>query len=160
MRRINDGFNNVAHLHDLDPRYDRENDDVRDRVEFGEAPQREWIPRGTRIRSASTPPKGTWQAAVRRWMKRNPGRSYKACADAVAGMGHAGVTRAMVSEVMRQQPKPAKKTKKAKPMAVRKAVPQYRPYVPQPRPPELPLVKIRYCDGCGLAISESGACRC
>ena len=62
MRRINDGFNNVAHLHDLDPRYDRENDDVRDRVEFGEAPQREWIPRGTRIRSASTPPKGTWQA--------------------------------------------------------------------------------------------------
>ena len=157
MRRINDGFNNVAHLNDLDSRYDRENDDVRDRVEFGEAPQREWIPRGTRIRSASTPPQGTWQTAVSSWMKRNPHCSYKACAVAVVGMGHTGVTRAMVSEVMRQQPKPAKETK---PTAVRRAVPQHRPYVPRPRPPELPLVKIRYCDGCGLAISESGACRC
>ncbi|HEX7301498.1 hypothetical protein [Lentzea sp.] len=158
MRRINDGYNNVAHLHDLDPRYDRENDDVRDRVEFGEAPQREWIPRGTRARKTAATPKRRWHAAARAWVERNPQAGYKACAAAMVRMGYVGVTKATVSELMRQKPEPAKK--KAKPKAVRRPVPQYRPYVPAPRPPEPPRLKVRYCDGCGLAVSESGACRC
>ncbi|SDF41821.1 hypothetical protein SAMN05216553_101540 [Lentzea fradiae] len=193
MRRINERFDNVAHLHDLDPRYDWENDDVRDRVEFGENPQREWVLFGTRGRQAPRQQasrqriprqqaprqrKEGWVEAVHNWMKRNPHSSYRTCAAALTGMGYAGITRAKVASVLNEQPpkptaksqpksadkkplkpaakKPLKAAKKAKP----RTVPQYRPYVPRPRPPEPPLVKIRYCDGCGLAVSDSGACRC
>ncbi|GLZ31153.1 hypothetical protein Lesp02_33410 [Lentzea sp. NBRC 105346] len=62
-------------------------------------------------------------AAMRRWLKDNPGTNFRDCVDALD-----------LSETL-----------------------AWRPIVPPPRV-ELPPPK--YCDACGMAIAESGVCRC
>lgn len=168
MRSINDWYDNSAHRGDLDPRYDPENDEVRDRPEFGEAPQREWIPRGasgvrgsdsarrrSTVRKKAATSSTDWRGAVRTWLKLLPAGSYIKCRDAVRRAGYPGVTRKMVAEVARQMQaseygkKPKKATQRHRPR------PQSRLSAPEPAP-----VRRDVCDGCGLVVSELGYCGC
>ncbi|WP_433716805.1 hypothetical protein ACQP2U_22645 [Nocardia sp. CA-084685] len=97
---IDDWYQDRAHRGDLDPRYDFENDDVRDPIQFGELPQREWAIQPARPRCRTpTMASTSRQAYVRRWLTENPNGSNLTCRDSAHGSGFTAVTKKMVSDV-------------------------------------------------------------
>jgi hypothetical protein len=117
MRGIGDWYGNYAHRSEREPRYDPANDDRPDRVEFGESPQQEWRPRGSRRRHFDpyrrTRQEAEWAAAlairsldlpgaIRTWLATHPGRSRRECLQAMRWAGHRGVTLKVVHKVADQ----------------------------------------------------------
>jgi hypothetical protein len=179
VRNIGDFFDNSAHLGDLDPRYDDENDDVRDPFVLGEAPEPEWIPRAPRSasrartsgsRNGAVPRQRSaavvdWREAVRRWLVAHPGASYKACRNAVRAAGHVGVSREDVAEVARalhaSSATKRKTTRGATTSRTQAQTEKYRKHVPKPeKPSDVIDFKIKYCESCSMAIRPDGGCRC
>lgn len=111
---IDHGYGNHAHLDDLDPRRDQENDDPRDPFVFGEVGEAPWhSPYGIPGNNPTSPSTGgkprktqsggkpvTWEEAVLDWMDGNPRRKYLDCANAITREGRFTVTRKMVARVM------------------------------------------------------------
>jgi hypothetical protein len=180
VRSIDDRYSNKAHLEDLDPCYDHQNDDVRDPFVLGEAKEREWIPqvgsaplqrRGPRSptsrnlvprqRPGST---ADWREAVRRWLLANPSGSYVACRDAIRIDGHVGVSRRDIASIARSlsrttssQPKKARKSTASGAAPKKQRAQESR----KPKRSDTTTTKIKYCDGCDMAIQpDNGSCRC
>ncbi|MGW4531802.1 hypothetical protein ACWEOI_12715 [Nocardia sp. NPDC004340] len=126
MGTIDDWYQNRSHRGDLDPRRDFENDDVHDRLQFGELPQPDWLTPpdrsrdqrqpsaqpakrktlpaggpGNRRRVQTAPAMPRWEAFVRRWLTQNPRGSNSACWAAAREAGFEKVSTKSVSRIRR-----------------------------------------------------------
>ncbi len=128
MRRTNNWYDDHAHVIDVLPGYDFENDDRPDPLDIGdlavvsEGGMRA-APTGGRAAKPPSPRKPAeeksepWRKAVRDWRRQYPDSSYKACASAVTRLVGHTVTRKMVAdELNRKQStsEPVKRPKSAK----------------------------------------------
>ncbi len=100
-------------------------------------------PRSGRRRHHDTAP---WHAFATRWLRANPGASNRQWMDAIEEAGFVGVTRKAVSALRSQMPPIRSKSKRAA--------------APQPAQPPVQVTRTSYCDGCGMAVTYDGRCRC
>ncbi|WP_146173793.1 hypothetical protein [Saccharothrix carnea] len=117
--RINDWYDDHAHVIDVLPGFDFENDDRPDPFSIDDlvvesrrgahaepVGKRAAQPSAAGRKSAAMKPE-TWRKAIRDWRNRNPQSSYRDCARAVTGIVGHPVTRQMVAdELNRKQPAP------------------------------------------------------
>lgn len=185
MRNIDDWFGNKSHQDDLNARYDRETDDMRDPSVPGEASEHDQVPWPRRAefgmgrdsfagrRSGakdSQTPEDKRKVAIQNWLMANPDRKFLRCVRSLTKAGYEGINRAMVSEVAQEMlgtstaaPKPSAVPRQADNTSRRTArrSAEHWPYVPsQANPHEIVTITRRYCDSCGMAINDRGDCRC
>jgi hypothetical protein len=105
---------------------------------------------GTRRRSRSgtdhrraAPP---WHAAAVHWLRKHPGASNREWRAALEEAGLVGVTTVALS-ALRGQIKPVKRRSHHAGTNVRRRHP-------------VPVIRPKYCEGCGLAVHDDGRCRC
>ncbi len=87
-----------------------------------------------------------WHTFALQWLRTHPGASNREWQEAIEEAGFVGVTAPAVSAL--------RATTKAVRNAPRRAT---KPPRPQPTTPSIPP---RYCEACGLAVSNAGRCRC
>lgn len=169
MPGIDDWYADREAREEQDPRYDLETDDVRDPFQFGEVPpQHPWTPQLIPDRGTSSsvsrhtgrrrmPGSGDWRMAVKQWLERNPGKSYKACRDALAVEGYRGISRRMVAEVARSSSGPrTERSDKRRPKSG-----FGKQYVPRPIDRSAAYQPRQVvCPACDLVVTDSGYCRC
>jgi hypothetical protein len=184
---IDDWHLDRAHRYELAPGYSA-NDEIPDPFVLGEVPDREWVvPRRKATRSsrrsgravpadpkrqqaAQVAPRpaanarrqpsassgwgriADWKRFALRWLCANPGGSNRELRAAVEEAGFLPLVKAEISAVRAQ----ANSTRKA---ARPTAKPRTRRAVPAPSRPDY-APPVRYCDGCGLAVTSDGRCRC
>ena len=94
----------------------------------------------------------SWQQFALRWLRANPGASNRELRAAVEEAGFLPLVKAEIA-ALRAQVGPAKKAPR------RKSSPQVSRRV-QALPTAGPILPVRYCDSCGLAVTNDGRCRC
>lgn len=93
-----------------------------------------------------------WQQFALRWLRANPGASNRELKAAVEEAGFLPLVKAEIA-ALRAEVATARRAPR------RKYAPPVRRSV-QPLPTASPILPVRYCDSCGLAVTNDGRCRC
>jgi hypothetical protein len=99
-----------------------------------------------RSRSGTDRAVAPWQAAAVHWLRKHPGASNREWRAALEEAGLIGVTTAALS-ALRRQIKPVKRRSPRAGAAAGRRHP-------------VPVIRVKYCEGCGLAVHDDGRCRC
>jgi hypothetical protein len=94
-----------------------------------------------------------WQGFALRWLRAHPGASNRELKAAVEEAGFLPLVKAEIAD-LRAQVGPARKAPRRNPAS------HVPPRTARPAPATNPVRPVRYCDSCGLAVTNDGRCRC